>query len=257
MILKSSDFMLFCDFLDMIPDINQEIESRIQVKDIKSYDAWLTERTYYLGLFVKMYKSIQDIRWAKYLLKFDDVNVNAVIKEVSKDIRTEEVRGPYEITPFQIAVYNGDIDLVKLMLYKQNDSVLSRNVQKNIPKWCKLKKKPDDDDDEEKYSSSGSITTDEPTKIIDFAQTKEMKELLASFDEKNYKMQEEKYDETQEKEEKQEEITNPPPKIMYEKMLIDAFYENNPALFDILVENWNSNNPQNTINVFKFHENDN
>eukprot|EP01084_Bolivina_argentea_P316866 549341_1 len=183
-----------------------------------------------------MYKSIQDIRWAKYLLKFDDVNVNAVIKEVSKDIRTEEVRGPYEITPFQIAVYNGDIDLVKLMLYKQNDSVLSRNVQTNIPKWCEL------------Y---------QPKKIIDFAQTKEMKELLASFDEKNYKMQEEKYDETQEKEEKQEEITNPPPKIMYEKMLIDAFYENNPALFDILVENWNSNNPQNTINVFKFHENDN
>eukprot|EP01084_Bolivina_argentea_P317314 550147_1 len=33
MILKSSDFMLFCDFLDMIPDINQEIESCIKVKD--------------------------------------------------------------------------------------------------------------------------------------------------------------------------------------------------------------------------------
>ena len=247
-ILHSDNYRVFRKIVKSIAlsDINMELK-----------DEYDRESSSVLGMLLKYFGNIKNnLRWARFILSGTlGVDVNKIItKTCFEDYQLQH----YKASPLQIAVIEGHKDLVAMMLaVVDNDEGVFDNF-KEKPYW---------------QQKTGDKLTDltQDSEMIEIIQSARLGEVVElAFDHQrsasgggdaaiSQQSLEHKQSSSSiavkvvEDETKSEQDVSGNYELMaketVEQALVDSFYDNNFALFDILLEQWNENHKTMEISV--------
>ena len=288
-VLLSNNFDLYCNYLKLIPDINAQLYNQGS-KEITGD---------YLSVFIYLYQlmenklNINRFDYAKELLTKYDVDVNKTIGENSFSTCNYGKEFHLKANALHLAIRFEYVDIVKCILENKKDKIDFNYIAKRSEKFSPKDRLINTD-----------LTIIDWLNEMDGPTQDEMLEALIEYvdeckiikDKKKTKIKKKKSlttSTTPQKEEKEKEKKQQDDKILsdddhmtihiskdvveiedntmklkfiIEKMLYDAYSENNFTLFDVLLEQWNNHfsidtsasidgyneNEKYLINVFNF-----